>query len=225
MDEQVSYFAKTRQDMVTTIGAPTAQALLGKALYFLSVGGNDIVFGEFSFDANKYVDEVVSNFKSQLTRLYHLDARKIVVSGVSKVGCFPFEVDTHLWVHDCVASLNKMAQLYNSKLKSLLEDLTKSLTGSMFVYVDNYAIMEDIMNNYASYGFENVDQACCEVIGRHGGLISWTSVSGVCPDRTKHVFWDAFHPTESAVSIAAKHALDGGFEYVSPINIRKLVSS
>ncbi|KAK8503344.1 hypothetical protein V6N12_034739 [Hibiscus sabdariffa] len=147
-----SYFAKTRQDMVSTIGAPAARALLDKALYFLSVGSNDIMFGEYSFDANKYVDEVVSDFKSQLTRLYHLDARKIVVSGVPKVGCFPFDVDTHLWVHDCVASLNKIAELYNAKLKSLLEDLTKSLTGSIFVYVANYAIMEDIMNNYASYG-------------------------------------------------------------------------
>ncbi|KAK8977505.1 hypothetical protein V6N11_013291 [Hibiscus sabdariffa] len=154
-----SYFAKTRQDMVSTIGAPAARALLDKALYFLSVGSNDIMFGEYSFDANKYVDEVVSDFKSQLTvnffPLSNYDFNtnsKIVVSGVPKVGCFPFDVDTHLWVHDCVASLNKIAELYNAKLKSLLEDLTKSLTGSIFVYVANYAIMEDIMNNYASYG-------------------------------------------------------------------------
>ncbi|XVF40043.1 hypothetical protein PTKIN_Ptkin01aG0080700 [Pterospermum kingtungense] len=68
-------------------------------------------------------------------------------------------------------------------------------------------------------GFENADSACCRVIGSRGGLIPCGSLSRVCADRTKYVFWDPFHPTESAHLIGAKHILDGGFQYVSPINI------
>ncbi|KAK8575936.1 hypothetical protein V6N13_032750 [Hibiscus sabdariffa] len=154
-----------------------------------------------------------------------MDARKFVVASVAKVGCIPFEIDTHICAKDCVDSLNNFAKLLNSKLKSLVEDLTNSLTGSLFVYVDSYAIIEDIISNSRLYGFENIDSACCEVIGRHGGLIPCVAVSRVCPDRRKYVFWDPFHPTESVFLIAAKHQMDGGLEYVSPINIRQLVNS
>ncbi|MBA0817932.1 hypothetical protein Gohar_028020 [Gossypium harknessii] len=69
MDKQVDYFAKTRQDIISRIGAPAAQALLRNSLYFVMIGSNDIIFGEYSlaFDFNHYVDGVVSKFKSQLT--------------------------------------------------------------------------------------------------------------------------------------------------------------
>ncbi|XP_039060107.1 GDSL esterase/lipase At4g16230-like [Hibiscus syriacus] len=226
MDTQVDYFAKTRQDIISRIGAPSAQAWLRNSLYFLLIGSNDIFMGESSIlYMNQFVDEVVSKFKSQLTRLYNLDARKIAVSNAPKVGCTPFEIDLHLCANDCVALLNALTKLYNTRLKSMLEDLTRRLTGSTFVYVDYYALTEDLVDNYRSYGFENADYACCEVIGRHGGLIPCISLSRVCPDRTKYVFWDPFHPTESAVLIGAKYLLDGGPKYISPINIRQLVNS
>lgn len=163
----------------------------------------------------------------------------------------PFEIDIHFCGQDCVSPLNKLAKLYNSKLKSLLEDLTKNLSGSTFVYADYYAVVEDLINNYRSYGeiqqwtlklgfgkvneiwilifffpdFEKANHACCELIGRHGGLFPCLPVCRICPDRTKYVFWDPFHLTESANLIVAKQLLDGGLEYVSPINIRQLANS
>ncbi|KAK6268418.1 hypothetical protein QUC31_012578 [Theobroma cacao] len=74
-------------------------------------------------------------------------------------------------------------------------------------------------------GFESVDSACCRVIGRRGGLVLCGSLSRLCPDRTKFVSWDPFHPTESANLIGAKHAFDGGLQYVSPMNIRQLANA
>lgn len=69
MDKQVDYFAKTRQEIVSRIGATAAQTLLRNSLYFLAIGANDILFGEFRsvVGTNNYVDEIISNFKSQLT--------------------------------------------------------------------------------------------------------------------------------------------------------------
>ncbi|MBA0723842.1 hypothetical protein Golax_004388, partial [Gossypium laxum] len=176
MDKQVDYFAKTRQDIVSRIGAPAAQALLRNSLYFVMIGSNDIMFGEYSlaFDFNHYVDGT----------LYNLDARKIVVLSSLKVGFTPFEIDIHFCGQDCVSTLNKLAELYNSKLKSLLEDLTKNLSGSTFVYADYYAVAEDLINNYRSYDFEKANHACCELIGRHGGLFPCLPVCRICPDRT-----------------------------------------
>ncbi|GMJ14207.1 hypothetical protein like AT3G50400 [Hibiscus trionum] len=227
MEKQLDDFAKTRKDIISRIGAPAAKALLRNSLYVLAIGANDILFEANlePFDEKSiFLDEVISHFKSHLKRLYNLDARKILVSNVPKVGCIPLDLDLHLCAEGCVASINNLAKSYNSKLKSLLEDLTRSRPGSIFVYADIYAMTEDIINNYKSYGFDNADHACCEVIGRHGGLIPCIGVSRVCPDRTKYVFWDPFHPTESALLIASKRLFDGGLEYVSPINLRQLVN-
>ncbi|MBA0598629.1 hypothetical protein Gorai_008385, partial [Gossypium raimondii] len=121
MDKQVDYFAKTRQDIISRIGAPAAQAMLRNSLYFVMIGSNDKLT-LFCYDWT----------------LYNLDARKIVVLSSLKVGFMPFEIDIHFCGQDCVSPLNKLAKLYNSKLKSLLEDLTKNLSGSTFVYADYY---------------------------------------------------------------------------------------
>ncbi|XWS16042.1 hypothetical protein CRYUN_Cryun34aG0052000 [Craigia yunnanensis] len=173
MDEQIRDFAKTRQDIISRIGASAARRLLRKALFLVAIGDNDIIFQEISTtrNTNDYLDNLVSKFKSQLTKLYDLDARKIAVTSSSPVGCIPFERDLHLSAHNCVSSLNNLAKLYNSRLKSLLQELTTKLSGSKFVYINNYAIFEDILQNCRSYGFEKADCACCRVIGRRGGLI------------------------------------------------------
>ncbi|XVF27242.1 hypothetical protein REPUB_Repub14bG0089600 [Reevesia pubescens] len=212
MDKQVSNFAKTRQYIISRIGAAAAQRLLRQALYFIVIGYNDILRKNSSSNDANYLDDLVSKFRSQLRMLYNLDARKIVVANIQPLGCIPLLRSSD----GCDASMNEQAKLYNMKLKTLiLPELTTNLARSTFVYVDTYAIFEDILRNYKSYGFENVDSACYIGVG-------WT---GFCKDRTKYVFWDTFHPTETANLIIAKHILDGSHKYVSPMNLRKLVNS
>lgn len=47
--------------------------------------------------------------------------------------------------------------MYNPKLKSMLEELTKTLTaGSQYVNADSYAIQEDIIQNYKQHGAQSV---------------------------------------------------------------------
>ncbi|OMO65851.1 Lipase, GDSL [Corchorus olitorius] len=226
MDTQVSYFAKTKQDIISRIGKQAANTLLRKALYVLSIGTNDVIFQQFSEtkDITIYLDDVFSRLKSQLTTLYNLGARKIALTNSPAVGCLPFERDLESLSAGCVSSLNELANLYNCRLRSLMQELTTKLSGSIFVVVDTYAIFEDIRKNYRSYGFETEDSACCRVIGQHGGWIPCGQLSRVCRDRTKYVFWDPFHPSETTNIIAAKRALDGGLEYVSPMNIRQLAN-
>ncbi|XWS12296.1 hypothetical protein CRYUN_Cryun37aG0077200 [Craigia yunnanensis] len=146
--------------------------------------------------------------------LYNLDARKIAVTNLPTIGCIPFT--RVLYLSDgCVASMSEQAKLYNIRLKNLLLELTTNLARSTFVYIDAYAIFEDILGNYKSYGFENADSACYQGNGMYG----------VCEDRTKYVFWDPLHQTEAANLIIAKHALDGTLKYVSPMNLRQIVNS
>lgn len=74
-------------------------------------------------------------------------------------------------------------------------------------------------------GFEVADSACCFVSGRYGGLVPCGPTSKVCPDRSKYVFWDPYHPSDAANVIIAKRLLDGDQNVIFPMNVRQLVQA
>ena len=74
-------------------------------------------------------------------------------------------------------------------------------------------------------GFTNPNSACCHVAGRFGGLIPCFPKSLVCPDRSKYLFWDAFHPSDATNAIIASRLLDGDTNDIFPMNVRRLVES
>ena len=82
-----------------------------------------------------------------------MGARKIVIPNVGPIGCIPYQRDVNPSSGgDCVALPNHLAQLYNSQLKGLLQELTSTLEGSTFVFANVYRIVADIVQNYQSYG-------------------------------------------------------------------------
>ncbi|XP_020410921.1 GDSL esterase/lipase At4g16230 [Prunus persica] len=233
-DTQISNHGKTAQAIMSRIGIPAAQKLLRKAIYVVVIGSNDIMFKEFepmAMSEEACMDFLISRLKSALTKiplqtLYNLDARKIMVSNVALVGCTPFEKDIHpVEKGSCARMLNKMAQIYNKKLKGMLAELNKELQGAKFVYADIYQILQDLTQNYASYEFEVATSACCVFAGSRGGLVPCNPLSKVCPNRSKYVFWDPFHLTDAACVVATRHIMDSYVTYMSPMNLRQLVQS
>lgn len=82
-----------------------------------------------------------------------MGARKILVTNVPPIGCCPYERDHNpLSLKVCVASPNDLAKQYNHQLNQTLIDLTNTLKGSTFVYADVYRMLDDIVQNYESYG-------------------------------------------------------------------------
>lgn len=79
-----------------------------------------------------------------------------------------------------------------------------------------------IPNVFVVIGFDHADSACCHLAGRYGGLVPCVPPSKVCPDRSKYVFWDPYHPSDKTNSIIAKRLVDGDIEDISPLNIRAL---
>ncbi|RXH80131.1 hypothetical protein DVH24_041278 [Malus domestica] len=200
-DTQFSYHGRTAIAIMSRIGIPAAQKLLSRAIYAIAIGSNDIMYSETSsMSEEDYFDFLISRLKLGLKKDIHP-----VPKG------------------SCVRILNRTAQRYNAKLKGLLVELNKNLKGAKFIYADIYQMLEDLSNNYVSYGFENGVSACCSVAGPQGGLIPWTFLSKICPDRSKYLFWDPFHLTEAGNIIAARHMMDGNSTYMSPMNIRQLL--
>ncbi|XVF28200.1 hypothetical protein REPUB_Repub15cG0008400 [Reevesia pubescens] len=234
-DAQLDNFENTRKDIMSIIGTPAALELFQTALFSVTIGSNDFINNYFtpvvSAEEQKlvppqvFVASMIGRFRIQLTRLYYLGARKIVVVNVGPIGCIPYERDLNPTSGDnCASRPNQMAQLFNTELRSLIKELSTSLKGSNFVYADVYYIVDDMIQNYRSYGFDSGSFACCYIAGSFGGLIPCGPSSKVCPDRSKYVFWDPYHPSDAANFIVAKRLLDGNSNDISPTNIRQLAN-
>ncbi|RVW25778.1 GDSL esterase/lipase [Vitis vinifera] len=163
LDAQLDNFANTRQDIISRIGAPAALKLFQRSLFSVTIGSNDFINNYLTpilsaaeqklVSPQTFVGTMISRFRLQLTRLYSLGARRIIVANVGPIGCIPYQRDTTPGVGDDCASLpNQMAQLFNTRLKSLVAELSTSLEGSKFVYADVYNIVDDIIQNYESFG-------------------------------------------------------------------------
>ncbi|KAI4334983.1 hypothetical protein L6164_013674 [Bauhinia variegata] len=235
-DAQLDNFANTRQDIISSVGLPAAMDMFKRSIFSVTIGSNDFINNyltpTISVSQEKlatpelFVATLISRLRLQLTRLFNLGARKIVVANVGPIGCIPNQRDTNPGAGDnCVIFPNQLAQLFNAQLKSLILELRTNLQGSIFVYADVYHILADILQNYLAYGFENPSSSCCYMAGRFGGLIPCSPTSKVCWDRSKFVFWDPYHPTDAANVIIAKRLLDGDSNDVWPINLRQLVRS
>ncbi|XP_047317965.1 GDSL esterase/lipase At4g16230-like [Impatiens glandulifera] len=234
LDAQIDNFANTRQDIITIIGFPAAMKLLENAIFSVTIGSNDFINNylipiistakQSLVSPDEFVGSMISRFRTQLTRLYKMGGRKIVVTNIGPIGCIPYQREVNPSAgNNCAAFPNEIAQLFNSQLKDLISELRTSLVGSNFLYADAYNIFVDIIQNYTTYGFENANSACCAIAGRYGGLLPCGPAARVCDDRSKYVFWDAYHPTEAVNVLIAKRLVDGGLNDISPNNIRSLV--
>ncbi|KAK2644737.1 hypothetical protein Ddye_019932 [Dipteronia dyeriana] len=227
LEAQITYFGKTKQDIMIRIGKTAATSLLRESLYIIAIGSNDVrdhIFGSnqtnsLYSDADFHM--LISTFRSQLIRLYYLGARKIVVTSCSCIGYAPF-VRSGL-LKEFIVPINQISQYYNSRLKKLLTELTTSLPGSMYVYSDVYSSLENIIRNGKTYGFENVYSGCCHGIGIFNKKSQCPTECQVCNNRNKYLFWDTGHPSDAGYLIMANRFMDGGLNYMSPMNIRQLM--
>ncbi|XP_077231995.1 GDSL esterase/lipase At4g16230-like [Tasmannia lanceolata] len=236
LDAQLDNFANTRQDIISSIGTPETLKLLRKSFFSVTMGSNDFINNYLTpivseaerkfVSPEMFVDAMISKYRLQLTRLYNLDARKIVVVNVGPIGCIPYQRDLNPSAgDDCVAFPNQLAVSFNERLKSLITELNANLEGASFVYADVYRIVLDIIQNFSSYGFESASSACCHAAGRFGGLIPCGPPSKVCADRSKYIFWDAYHPSDASNMIIATRLMDGDTNDIFPMNIRQLAQA
>ncbi|KAI3891569.1 hypothetical protein MKX03_033116 [Papaver bracteatum] len=254
LDAQIDNFANTRKYIISTVNASSSRILLGEAIFFVVIGSNDFIANYFTpipliplrkVTPEVFVDSMISRLRLQLTRLYGMDARKIVVANVGPVGCIPFERATNHQVTtggSCKESMNNVTISFNMKLKSLVMELNSNLVESKFVYADVYNIFSRLVDNYQSYGmyignlimlirlcyfelgFENYTTSCCQILPGPllQGLLPCSPTSIVCRNRSKYVFWDDAHPTEATNVVIAKSFLDGDSTDMFPMNIRQL---
>lgn len=111
------------------------------------------------------------------------------------------------------APISEFALMRPNLIRKILEK--HSIHALIYIYIF-YHVMS---------GFENSEDPCC------GGYFppfvclkgsDANTSSFLCENRSKYLFWDAYHPSEAANIIVAESLLNGGQSVSSPINIRKL---
>ncbi|KAK1269707.1 GDSL esterase/lipase [Acorus gramineus] len=234
MDIQIDYFNITRKQIDDLLGKAKAREHIMKASIFsITIGANDFLNNyllpvistgvRISESPEGFVDDMINNLRSQLTRLYSLDARKFVIGNVGPIGCIPYQKTINkLTQNECVGLANELAQRYNGRMRDLLTELNENLHGATFLLGNVYDLVLELITNYAKYGFKTASVACCGNGGQFQGIIPCGPTSTICDDRSKHVFWDPYHPSEAANVVIAKYLIDGDTKYISPMNIRQL---
>ncbi|XP_071696467.1 GDSL esterase/lipase At5g55050-like [Rutidosis leptorrhynchoides] len=225
---QVDYLSMVHDKLVQQLGPSTAKMHLSKSIFTIVIGSNDLLvyFSPGSSIINistpqQYIERMLSSYKGLLKTLYGLGARKVVVTGAAAIGCCPVQRKTSR-TGECNVETNYWSNKYNDGLKIMLQELKSESVGLNFAYFDLYGAMIDLFRKAQNYGFTNIKEACCG-LGNLNADAPCIPTSRYCPNRRDHVFWDLFHPTESAASIFSDFIYNGTQEYMVPINLKQLI--
>lgn len=75
--------------------------------------------------------------------------------GLGQIGCSPNELAQNSPDGStCVQNINSANQIFNSKLKSLVNELNNNVSDGRFIFIDSYGIFQDIISRPSSFGNE-----------------------------------------------------------------------
>ncbi|KAK1392931.1 GDSL esterase/lipase EXL3 [Heracleum sosnowskyi] len=207
LPDQLEMFKEYISKLKALVGEERTDYIIANSIYFVVAGSDDLANTYFiigarrlHYDVPSYADLVVNYASTFIQDLYDLGARRIAVFGAPPIGCLPSQRTlAGGFNRDCVETYNQAAQVYNSKLSSML-DTFASTPQSRIVYVDIYSPLLDLIQNPRNYGLDVVDRGCCGT-GELEVSVLCNKFSSTCPDRTKFLFWDSYHPTETGYKL------------------------
>ncbi|KFK31816.1 hypothetical protein AALP_AA6G162300 [Arabis alpina] len=231
LSRQVVNLEATLSKLRTMMSPQNFTNYKAKSLVVLVFGSNDyinnylmpnIYSSSARYKPPEFANLLLSQYARQLLTLYSLGLRKVFIPGVGPLGCIPSQrASGRAPPGRCLDSVNQILGTFNKGLKSLVDQINQRSPGAIFVYGNTYRAVGEILNNPASYGFSVVDRACCG-IGRNQGEITCMPLQFPCLNRSQYVFWDAFHPTQTANSILVRRAFYGPLSDAYPVNVQQM---
>ncbi|CAN7130403.1 unnamed protein product, partial [Brassica rapa subsp. narinosa] len=216
LSQQLKYFEEYIEKLNGMVGEERTKFILKNSMFVVICGSNDIAndfFGlptvRLQYTVDSFTALMADNARSFAKSLYGYGARRILMFGAPPIGCVPSQRTVAGGpTRDCVVRFNDASKLFNAKLSGNIDVLSRTLLDSKLIYVDIYSPLLDLILNPGQYGFKVSNLGCCGT-----GLIEVTALcnnytSAVCPIRSDYVFWDSFHPTETAYRIIVAKLLD-----------------
>ncbi|XP_052108464.1 GDSL esterase/lipase At1g74460 isoform X2 [Arachis duranensis] len=214
--KQIELFEGTQELIREKIGKEEADKFFKEARYVVALGSNDFINNylmpvyrdSWTYNDDTFIQYLIQTLRAQLTALHALGARQLMVFGLGPMGCIPLQrVLSSSASGGCQHRTNTLALSFNKAAAKLMDDLGKQLANSSFRFGDAYDVVSDVISNPNKYGFENSDSPCCS-FGRIRPALTCLPASRLCKDRSKYVFWDEYHPTDSANQLIANELIN-----------------
>ncbi|XP_027337345.1 GDSL esterase/lipase 5-like [Abrus precatorius] len=235
---QALYFAKVSKQFRQKLGEEEAKKLLSRAIYIVSIGGNDYSAPYYTnsttpvaipYSQQNFVDFVIGNITTAIKAIYNEGGRNFWFLNVAPGNCLPLlrRSVNGTSIDACLEEeASALARLHNNALPKILHKLQKQLKGFRYSITDFYGTLVELMRNPSKYGFKEANAACCGG-GLYRGDYSCGGKRGIeeyelCSNVNEHVFFDSLHPTERAAEHFAKLMWSEIRDVIKPSN-RKLM--
>ncbi|KAH7291586.1 hypothetical protein KP509_29G023100 [Ceratopteris richardii] len=229
LSAQVRYHTQTRSRIIEQLGEDT-EAFFSRALFFIVIGSNDFLGNYISNNSGgsntpsfmQFRDHLISSLDDDIQILYGEGARRVILMGLGPLGCIPSQIAKSK-NGTCNEDLNDWAQGLNMAFTSLVKGLSLRLEDLLMTFVNPYPILKDFIDNPLPYGFEVTNKACCGG-GKMNAQIPCLPLFICCLNRTNHIFWDPWHPTEATNELLANAFLSNNSTSSYPWSIRQLAN-
>ncbi|CAK9308705.1 unnamed protein product [Citrullus colocynthis] len=213
--KEVELFKEYQRKLRGYLGNEKANEVIKESLYLVSLGTNDFLENYYTiprrrlqFTIQEFEDFLLELARNFIKEIYSLGVRKISFTGLPPMGCLPLERATNVMANfDCVDKYNLVALEFNNKLEAFVWDLNTQLPALTMLFANPYPIFYQIITNPYLFGYEVAGKACCGTGTFEMSYLCNQENSFTCPDASKYVFWDAFHPTEKTNQIIVNHLL------------------
>ncbi|XP_074331390.1 GDSL esterase/lipase At1g29670-like [Apium graveolens] len=204
---------------------------LNKCFYYVGLGNNDYINNyllplfypsSHVYTPEQFAEVLIQQYSEQIKALYNYGAKKVALYSLLPIGCAPNEI-ARFGTNGalCVEDINAQVVLFNSRLRSLVDELNNDFNDAKFIYVNLYDLALAAILNPASFGFTVTNKACCGV-GPNNGI---ACIPGEipCHNRADYLFWDAFHPSDASNMIMAQRTYhDQSSNITYPMDISTL---
>ncbi|KAK1355677.1 Lipase [Heracleum sosnowskyi] len=162
MKEQIDNFKNKILEMNVLLGGPqNTRDHLGKCLFQVGFGSNDYLNNYFVpsvyntsklFTPEQYADDFIKQFTTLLLEIHDLGARKFALAGVSQVGCSPNSLALGSQDGTCVKTINDANEMFNTRLKTLVDTLNKDHPDAKFTYINSYGLFQELKDRASTLG-------------------------------------------------------------------------
>ncbi|XP_048128990.1 GDSL esterase/lipase 7-like [Rhodamnia argentea] len=231
LDDQVSFFESYAANDLPRLfkSSDEFSGYLAKSIFTFWIGSNDYLSNYLNptlystsktYEPRPFAKLLVALLSQHLERLYDVGARKFVVNEIGPIGCIPSVAKQSNHDGICDGGPNLLVSYFNEMLQPMLDNMTSSLAGSMFVLGRGNGLGYDAVTNPSKYGLTDSRNPCCTTWGN--GTLTCIPALTPCPDVNKHFFWDGYHPTDVVSSIIASRCFNDT-NICSPVSIQDLV--
>ncbi|GAA0155401.1 hypothetical protein Leryth_005201 [Lithospermum erythrorhizon] len=158
---QLSLFEQYQRRLAGIIGEEEAKKRVKGALVLITLGGNDFINNYFllpttvrrlQFRIPEYCQHLISEYRKILKKLYDLDSRRVLVTGIGPLGCVPGVLATRSTNGKCAEEPQLAAEIFNKHLLQLIKDLNQDIGSDVFVAVNAGALQNDFIHHPQQFG-------------------------------------------------------------------------